>query len=53
MTACCFLRLDPHLADHIETLYSQIRQRAVMQYVAPFTTVDLNTMATAFNSSVR
>ena len=46
------LRLDLHLGEHAEALYGQIRQRAVMQYVAPFISVDLNTMARAFNSSV-
>ena len=45
-------RLDLHLGEHIESLYSQIRQRAITQYVTPFTSVDLHTMARAFNTSV-
>ena len=53
-TSCptSLIRLDLHLGEHAEVLYGQIRQRAVMQYVAPFITVDLHTMARAFNSGV-
>ena len=47
------LRYDMHLSDHLNQLYAAIRQRAVMQYVAPFATVNMHTMATAFNTSVR
>ena len=46
------LLLDMHLGSHAAALYAQIRQRAIMQYVAPFTSVDLNVMARAFNSDV-
>ena len=46
------LLLDMHLGSHAAALYAQIRQRAIMQYVAPFTSVDLNVMALAFNSDV-
>lgn len=46
------LSLDLHLAGHVSSLYSAIRQRALCQYTAPFISVNLATMATAFNSSV-
>ncbi|KAG1663636.1 hypothetical protein FOA52_011691 [Chlamydomonas sp. UWO 241] len=45
------MRLDLHLSEHLDSLYAQIRQRAVMQYVAPFTSVDLMVMAESFNTS--
>ncbi len=47
------LALDMYLAPHVEALYSAIRQRALIQYTAPFTSVSLATMAEAFSSSVR
>lgn len=45
--------MDMYLSSHIETLYAEIRSRAVCQYLAPFSRVDLVRMATAFgvNSS--
>ncbi|GAX78667.1 hypothetical protein CEUSTIGMA_g6105.t1 [Chlamydomonas eustigma] len=46
------LTLDLHLGAHVTSLYDQIRERAVMQYVSPFMSVDLNAMAVAFNTSV-
>ncbi|KAL5727644.1 COP9/signalosome complex subunit Csn1 [Ranunculus cassubicifolius] len=46
------LLLDIHLHDHIETLYSQIRHKALIQYTHPFVSVDLNMMAAAFKTSV-
>ena len=44
--------LDIHLHDHVETLYEQIRNKALIQYTLPFVSVDLNMMANAFNTSV-
>lgn len=44
--------LDLHLHDHVETLYTQIRQKAITQYTTPFISVNLNTMASAFKTSV-
>lgn len=44
--------LDIHLHDHVETLYNQIRHKAIIQYTHPFISVDLNTMAGAFKTSV-
>lgn len=44
--------LDIHLHDHVETLYDQIRSKALIQYTHPFVSVDLNMMANAFKTSV-
>ncbi|XP_050237953.1 COP9 signalosome complex subunit 1 [Mercurialis annua] len=44
--------LDIHLHDHVETLYDQIRNKALIQYTHPFVSVDLNMMANAFKTSV-
>lgn len=46
------LLLDIHLNDHVETLYEQIRNKALIQYTHPFVSVDLNMMANAFMTSV-
>uniref|UniRef100_A0A287TP26 Uncharacterized protein n=1 Tax=Hordeum vulgare subsp. vulgare TaxID=112509 RepID=A0A287TP26_HORVV len=46
------LLLDIHLREHLETLYNDIRHKAIVQYTIPFISVDLNTMASAFKSSV-
>ncbi|CAO2835044.1 unnamed protein product [Amaranthus hypochondriacus] len=46
------LMLDIHLHDHVETLYNDIRHKALIQYTLPFVSVDLNMMANAFKTSV-
>ncbi|KAJ7951089.1 COP9 signalosome complex subunit 1 [Quillaja saponaria] len=46
------LLLDIHLHDHVETLYDQIRHKALIQYTHPFVSVDLHMMADAFKTSV-
>ncbi|KAG8391772.1 hypothetical protein BUALT_Bualt01G0221700 [Buddleja alternifolia] len=46
------LLLDIHLHDHVETLYEQIRNKALIQYTLPFVSVDLHMMANAFNTNV-
>ncbi|VAH05512.1 unnamed protein product [Triticum turgidum subsp. durum] len=46
------LLLDMHLHGHIETLYKDIRHKAIIQYTFPFISVDLNLMAVAFQTSV-
>ncbi|XP_042506048.1 COP9 signalosome complex subunit 1 [Macadamia integrifolia] len=46
------LLLDIHLYDHVETLYNQIRHKAIIQYTHPFVSVDLHMMASAFKTSV-
>ncbi|KAL3536868.1 hypothetical protein ACH5RR_000234 [Cinchona calisaya] len=46
------LLLDIHLHDHVETLFDQIRNKALIQYTHPFVSVDLRMMANAFKTSV-
>ena len=46
------LLLDVHLHDHVASLYQKIRSKAIVQYFSPFISVDLNTMAAAFNTDV-
>jgi len=46
------LQLDIHLHDHVESLYQKIRNKAIVQYFSPFVSVNLNTMAQAFNTDV-
>jgi len=40
------------LHPHVESLYDQIRQKALIQYTHPFLSVDLNMMANAFKTTV-
>ncbi|EFA79052.1 COP9 signalosome complex subunit 1 [Heterostelium album PN500] len=47
------LQLDIHLHDHIDKLYSKIRSKSLIQYFSPFSSIDLNTMAVAFNTNVQ
>ncbi|KAK3734538.1 hypothetical protein QZH41_010394, partial [Actinostola sp. cb2023] len=44
--------LDVYLAQHVNTLYSQIRKRALVQYFSPYLSADMSKMARAFNTSV-
>ncbi|EGC30252.1 COP9 signalosome complex subunit 1 [Dictyostelium purpureum] len=46
------LLLDIHLHKHVESLYQKIRSKALIQYFSPYVSVDLNIMATAFNTTV-
>jgi COP9 signalosome complex subunit 1 len=46
------LELDIYLHEHVESLYQKIRNKAIVQYFSPFISVDLNTMAQAFNTDV-
>jgi len=46
------LQLDIHLHDHIDKLYSKIRNKALVQYFSPYNSVDLFLMADAFQTSV-
>jgi len=46
------LKLDVFFHEHINGLYEKIRSKALIQYVSPFTSVDLKKMATVFNTSV-
>lgn len=47
------LLLDVFLSPHIEKLYTQIRNRALIQYFSPYLSADLHRMATSFNCTVR
>jgi COP9 signalosome complex subunit 1 len=42
------LRADIHLQQHLATLYQDIRWKAMRDYTAPFSSLDLNTMAVEF-----
>ncbi|PRP88001.1 hypothetical protein PROFUN_04429 [Planoprotostelium fungivorum] len=46
------LLLDIHLHGHVESLYQKIRQKAIIQYTSPFSSVDMGTMAEAFNTNI-
>jgi len=46
------LLLDIHLHSHVERLYSMIHKKALLQYCSPFLTVQLDTMAKAFNCPI-
>ena len=46
------MEYDLYLHKHIEELCSQIREKAIVQYTIPFTSVVLQNMALAFNSDV-
>lgn len=42
--------LDIFLAPHVNSLYSSIRSRALIQYFSPYISADLRLMAVAFNT---
>jgi COP9 signalosome complex subunit 1 len=44
--------LDIYLAPHIRALYSQIRNRGLVQYLSPYASADLNRMAESFNTTI-
>ncbi|CAG8499511.1 1130_t:CDS:2 [Paraglomus brasilianum] len=44
--------LDIHLHNHVQTLYDNIRKKALVQYFSPFLTVDMNKMARSFSTNV-
>lgn len=46
------LLLDMYLAQHVNTLYTQIRNRALIQYFSPYLSADMNKMASAFNTTI-
>lgn len=45
--------LDLYLAPHVKTLYSSIRNRALIQYFSPYISADMHRMAAAFNTDVK
>ncbi|XP_022964496.1 COP9 signalosome complex subunit 1-like [Cucurbita moschata] len=47
-----WLLFDIHLFDRFEELHEKIRKKAIVQYVRPFSVIDLKTMAEIFNTSV-
>ncbi|XP_033211754.1 COP9 signalosome complex subunit 1 isoform X1 [Belonocnema kinseyi] len=44
--------LDMYIAPHVNGLYTQIRNRALIQYFSPYLSADMRRMATAFNRTV-
>ncbi|VDD80180.1 unnamed protein product [Mesocestoides corti] len=46
------LKLDIFLADRVNSLYEQIRVKALCQYFTPYISADLNMMAAAFGTTV-
>lgn len=46
------LLLDMYLAPHVNALYTQIRNRALIQYFSPYLSADMVKMAAAFNRTV-
>jgi len=44
--------LDLHLHKHVESLYQKIRNKALVQYFSPFSSIDLKIMADSFNTNV-
>ncbi|XP_078048815.1 COP9 signalosome subunit 1b [Augochlora pura] len=44
--------LDMYIAPHVNVLYTQIRNRALIQYFSPYLSADMRRMATAFNRTV-
>merc|ERR1712046_459283 len=46
------MSLDVHLHGHVSDLCQQIRSKGMVQYFAPFLSVSLHSMATAFNTDV-
>ncbi|KAG0176577.1 cop9 signalosome complex subunit [Apophysomyces sp. BC1034] len=46
------LMLDMYLYSHVDTLIHQIREKAMVQYCVPYSSVDMHRMAAAFNMSV-
>ena len=45
--------LDLYLAQHVKTLYTSIRNRALIQYFSPYISAEMNKMAVAFNTNVK
>lgn len=46
------LLLDMYIAPHVNTLYTKIRNRSLIQYFSPYLSADMHKMATAFNRSI-
>ncbi|KAJ3343392.1 cop9 signalosome complex subunit [Gonapodya sp. JEL0774] len=46
------LLLDIYLHTHVDALYQNIRKKALVQYLSPFLSVNMATMAAAFNTTI-
>lgn len=46
------LLLDIYIAPHVNKLYTQIRNRALIQYFSPYLSADMRKMSEAFNCTV-
>jgi len=46
------LLLDSYFQEHVETIYQSIRSKALVQYFSPYSSIDLNVMAAAFNTNI-
>ena len=46
------LLLDIHMHDHVEILYTRIRNKALIQYAYPYSSLDMKIMATVFKTDV-
>uniref|UniRef100_A0A8C7CHV3 G protein pathway suppressor 1 n=1 Tax=Oncorhynchus kisutch TaxID=8019 RepID=A0A8C7CHV3_ONCKI len=46
------LLLDMYLAPHVQTLYTLIRNRALIQYFSPYVSADMTKMSQSFNTTV-
>ncbi|KAI7865909.1 26S proteasome subunit RPN7-domain-containing protein [Spinellus fusiger] len=46
------LKADMYFHAHVETVYDLIREKAMVQYCTPYSTVDLHRMASALNMTV-
>lgn len=44
--------LDMYIAPHVNVLYTQIRNRALIQYFGPYLSADMKKMAVAFNRTI-
>jgi COP9 signalosome complex subunit 1 len=46
------MSLDVHLQPHILTLVQLVREKAIVQYCIPYSTIDMKKMAVSFNMTV-
>ncbi|PHT96547.1 COP9 signalosome complex subunit 1 [Capsicum chinense] len=46
------LCLDMYLAPHVNNLYTQVRNRALIQYFSPYLSADMHKMAASLNTTV-
>ncbi|ORX60362.1 PCI-domain-containing protein [Hesseltinella vesiculosa] len=45
-------KLDMYLSPHIDSIIQHIREKAMVQYCLPYSSIDLRSMAQAFNTDV-